>query len=202
MSDIFIPPAEALNLLVRTIYPAEFGLPPNITSYEFFKDAQRAIYAGDGLMREMEAPIRYGRLALDLLKKNIRLNRIALQGVLDRHTPPGLINSADCSMGDLHVFDAALEIHHKGITQYRYWRVGCLLTDVENLSVPPRPTSRAKGKREAAEQGVRLLYPSGVPTDVANPVLCRRVGDWLKLNYRDLGEISDDTIERAAGRKK
>jgi hypothetical protein len=201
MGDIFISPAEALNTIMRRIYPQHLGSPPAISSYEFFRDAQRAIYAGDGLMREMAPPIRYGRLALDLLKKNIRQSRIALQGCSDTRTPPGLINSADCSSGDLHIFDATLEIHIKGIRQYCWWRIGCRVADVEKV-IDPRPrTTRAKSKGEAARLGVLALYPNCVPDDVSNAMLCRKVGEWLKVNYADLGDISDDTIERAAGRK-
>jgi hypothetical protein len=58
------------------------------------------------------------------------------------------------------------------------------------------------GKREAAKRGVAAVYPGGVPENVSNAILCRQVGSWLKNHFSELGEISDDTIERAAGRKK
>jgi F420-0:gamma-glutamyl ligase len=63
------------------------------------------------------------------------------------------------------------------------------------------PSTTALTKIDAARQGVAACYPDGVSASVANKVLCRVVGEWLKQNHRSLGEISDDTIERAAGRK-
>jgi hypothetical protein len=65
-----------------------------------------------------------------------------------------------------------------------------------------QPASRAAiSKREAAKLGVAAVYPNALPESVSNPILCRKVGAWLKVNFKELGEISDDTIERAAGRK-
>jgi len=56
-------------------------------------------------------------------------------------------------------------------------------------------------KIEAAREGVRACFPEGVPPSTANVMVSRRVGEWLKDKYPGLGTISDDTIERAAGRK-
>jgi hypothetical protein len=72
----------------------------------------------------------------------------------------------------------------------------------DKTPTPPSAITKAVTKREAAEQGVRAVFPGGVPASVSNAILNQRVGVWLKQNYADLGEISDDTIERAAGRKK
>jgi hypothetical protein len=67
--------------------------------------------------------------------------------------------------------------------------------------VAPESGSAPFRKIDAAKLGVSACYPGGVPPTVANATMNRRVGTWLKENFPDLGEISDDTIERAAGRK-
>ena len=61
---------------------------------------------------------------------------------------------------------------------------------------------RSQPARERASQAIAELYPQGVPTqDVEpNPLLCRRVGEWL--SERRLPDVSDDTILRAAGRRR
>jgi len=64
--------------------------------------------------------------------------------------------------------------------------------------------SRAKNRpaRERARNAIKELYPKGVPNQAAEPNvhLCRRVGQ--KLNATGLLGVSDDTILRAAGRRK
>jgi hypothetical protein len=65
---------------------------------------------------------------------------------------------------------------------------------------------RSRGKtapwREKARQALKEIYPNGVPEqpDETNAVLCGKVQDWLKQNKRP--KISDDTILRAAMRRK
>ena len=55
---------------------------------------------------------------------------------------------------------------------------------------------------ERAQNAINELYPNGVPeqADLPNPVLCRCVGDKLKKS--GLPDVSDDTIQRAAGRRR
>jgi hypothetical protein len=68
---------------------------------------------------------------------------------------------------------------------------------------PSRPPQRrAKPARERAIQAIQALYPNGVPDQVAvpNTSLCRRVGQWLKDSK--LPDVKDDTVLRAAGRRK
>jgi hypothetical protein len=62
--------------------------------------------------------------------------------------------------------------------------------------------SRTQPKREGALKAIADLYPQGVPAQAAEPnaLLCRRVGGWLK--ERGLPNVLDDTILRAAGRRK
>lgn len=64
--------------------------------------------------------------------------------------------------------------------------------------------SRAKSRpaRERARNVIKELYPNGVPNQTAEPNahLCRRVGQKLKAT--GLPGVSDDTILRAASRRK
>jgi hypothetical protein len=56
-------------------------------------------------------------------------------------------------------------------------------------------------KRAAAKRAIDACYPEGVPDTVLNAVLCRAASQWLKQHMSHMPDISDDTIERAAGRK-
>jgi 7-cyano-7-deazaguanine synthase in queuosine biosynthesis len=55
---------------------------------------------------------------------------------------------------------------------------------------------------ERARGAIKELYPNGVPCQSAEPNanLCRRIGE--KLKQAGLPDVSDDTILRAAGRRK
>ena len=65
-----------------------------------------------------------------------------------------------------------------------------------------RSSPRTKPALELARGIIGELYPNGVPQQSLEPnaILCRRVGDRLRaVKQRD---VSDDTILRAAGRRK
>jgi hypothetical protein len=67
------------------------------------------------------------------------------------------------------------------------------------------PTTLAKSRRQraarqSAERAVAELYAGGVPDQVPNKRLCATVGEQLKAE--GLPPVSDDTILRAAGRRK
>jgi hypothetical protein len=55
---------------------------------------------------------------------------------------------------------------------------------------------------ERARGAINELYPNGVPGQAVKPnaILCRQVGE--KLKQAGLPDVSDDTILRAAGRRK
>jgi len=63
-------------------------------------------------------------------------------------------------------------------------------------------TSRSRPTLERARRAIQELYPQGVPGQAAEPnaILCRRVGE--KLKKEKLPDVSNDTILRAAGRRK
>ena len=80
----------------------------------------------------------------------------------------------------------------------------------DNEKAPPTDLPRAARRRrskskpglERARRAILAIYSNEVPSQVDEPnaYLVRRVGEWLKQNR--LREVSDDTILRAAGRRK
>jgi hypothetical protein len=72
----------------------------------------------------------------------------------------------------------------------------------EHRAAPRQSRGKSKPGFERARGVIRELYPSGVPAQVTEPNthLCRRVGESLK--QAGLPGVSDDTILRAAGRRK
>jgi hypothetical protein len=79
------------------------------------------------------------------------------------------------------------------------------LFDDRQLATRPvarRPRGKSKPALERARSMINELYPAGIPRQVAEPntLLCRRVGE--KLKRAGLPGVSDDTILRAAGRRK
>jgi hypothetical protein len=67
---------------------------------------------------------------------------------------------------------------------------------------PAERTTRSRPSRERAQKVIEELYPQSPPSpaDLPNALLCRRVGDRLK--ELRLGDVSDDTILRVAGRRR
>jgi hypothetical protein len=67
-----------------------------------------------------------------------------------------------------------------------------------------KPAQRRKGQpsRERAWRVISQLYPNGVPDQATEPnaILCKRVA--TRLNEQKLPNVSDETILRAAGRRK
>lgn len=66
----------------------------------------------------------------------------------------------------------------------------------------PAGGSRARPAFESVQCAIIELYPQGVPSQASEPnkILCRHVGNQLK--ERGLPGVSDDTILRAAGRRR
>ena len=69
-------------------------------------------------------------------------------------------------------------------------------------AIAPRRRAKSKPALERARGAIEELYPEGVPEQAVEPnaYLCRRVGE--KLRQAGLHGVSDDTILRAAGRRK
>jgi hypothetical protein len=72
----------------------------------------------------------------------------------------------------------------------------------ENQPERQRRQPRGSPARDSAQRAITALYPRGVPDQatISNAQLCRDAGEWLKQNR--FTNVSDDTILRAAGRRK
>ena len=111
------------------------------------------------------------------------------------------------------------EVHAERFRVSKLWYLDWIELSVDNVTrnlcqptrqgeAPQRASSsagaesRSRPSRERVLQAIAELYPQGVPTQAAvpNASLCRRVGDWL--TERRLPHVSDDTILRAAGRRR
>jgi len=121
---------------------------------------------------------------------------------VDRSLPPSSLLMMTVLPGPA----PALGMISKRVDSLKAW-----IDEVEpaSLSVEHRAlehSQRRRGKSqpalERARRVVNELYPNGVPSQAAepNPNLCRRVGE--KLKQAGLPGVSDDTILRAAGRRK
>lgn len=77
-----------------------------------------------------------------------------------------------------------------------------LCSDAPQRSLPPQPRGKSRPAIERAQAAIAALYPNGVPDQATEPnaTLCRRVSAELKESK--LLDVSDDTILRAAGRRK
>ena len=64
------------------------------------------------------------------------------------------------------------------------------------------PKERRKPNLERAQTAINALYPNGVPEQATlpNTTLCRQVSN--KLKHLQLPDVKNDTILRAAGRRK
>jgi hypothetical protein len=77
-----------------------------------------------------------------------------------------------------------------------------LCSGTQPHSRPQRVRGKARPALECAQIAIKAVYSNRLPDQatVQNKILCRRVGD--KLKELKLREVSDDTILRAAGRRK
>jgi hypothetical protein len=66
----------------------------------------------------------------------------------------------------------------------------------------PRRRRKSAPVRERALLAINALWPDGVPSEIIllNCTLCNEINAWLKK--RSLPEVKDDTILRAAKRRR
>ena len=78
------------------------------------------------------------------------------------------------------------------------------VTALGEANQPERQRRQPRGNpaRDSAQRAIDALYASGVPDQatISNARLCRAAGEWLKRN--GYTNVSNDTILRAAGRRK
>jgi hypothetical protein len=81
-------------------------------------------------------------------------------------------------------------------------RVGKAAPEAPNPSPPTGPRAKSSPALDRAKRAISELYGDRIPqqTDEPNVTLCREVGKRLKATEQH--NVSDDTILRAAGRRK
>jgi hypothetical protein len=74
--------------------------------------------------------------------------------------------------------------------------------DTRTETCPKPPHARRKPTFERAQAAIKEIYPDGIPDQATEPnvLLCRKVSE--KLDKSNLPHVSNDTILRAAGRRK
>jgi hypothetical protein len=72
----------------------------------------------------------------------------------------------------------------------------------EKQAVPVKRATSSRPGRERALKALNEVYSNDFPDQASEPNarLCKKVGEWLKA--AGLPDVSDDTILRAAGRRK
>jgi hypothetical protein len=198
MTEKMLTLTQAFRTVLRALYPSRPALADEVEGADYFYPPF------DGSIRPIEE-VQAARVACDVLKDAIANQSVRLHGRLNGERPDD-INPTEITRAGILIFDNVLDVWQPStrVSQFRqlpnYLNVHCYAADIEALI--GRHSNSALTSLEAAERGVRACYPDGVPRDVVNAVLCRNVGDWVKVNLPNMPTISDSTIKRAAGRKK
>jgi hypothetical protein len=123
------------------------------------------------------------RHSMDLVKANLPSSS-ALMMAVTRGEKPGLVSIGRRRTDPLQV---SLEDEARGG-----------LTDTDQPAQTAKERERARPILERARRVIKELYPDGVPEQaiVSNKVLYRQVNEKLS------GSLSEDTILRAAGRRR
>jgi hypothetical protein len=157
--------------------------------------------------RDLEAVIRGGRAALRGRRPGQADHTPETIGtpITSRHRIDPIYNALSersaGPFGDNVLFRDVETDWNKIKGDLREFAIKCWPTD-EALALGAKSKQRKQLTRERAKRAIEALYPTGVPDQSTEPnsILCRNVGEWLKKNK--LPDTSEDTILRAAGRRK
>jgi hypothetical protein len=100
--------------------------------------------------------------------------------------------------GDLYALPSDLELSVED-AKHIWMEVALPESLTRTLNAGNAHGPRRRPQRELAERAIATLYPNGVPGTVSEAQLCKSVGNWCQKNGWN---ISEDTILRAAGRRK
>jgi hypothetical protein len=196
-----------------------------VPSWERLSDAATRVMTSAGVSTEEAQSDICQAITDGVIKIRCKLGRhmirhLTSKAILDRDSfeIPSKINSQDLDWEKSRPVKPWAVLRGKA-AQCGYWHlewIELLRADVTNIlcragngSVPvlqarsPRAsTRRSQPALSRTKRVVQELYPQGVPDQAAlpNANLCRRVGE--KLKESGLPEVSDDTILRAAGRRR
>jgi hypothetical protein len=153
-----------------------------------------------------------GSQVFDLYQRHAQAVWYVLDAAVKRHSgelvnrslPPSSMLAMTVSTGGA----PAIEIIDRSVDRSQSW-VDEAETEIESSDScgvsderQQGPRRKSRPARERALDAIKELYPKGVPDQAVEPNanLCRTVGE--KLKQGGLPGVSDDTILRAAGRRK
>jgi 7-cyano-7-deazaguanine synthase in queuosine biosynthesis len=142
---------------------------------------------------------RHARAIMDVLKSGVERHS---EELVNRSLPPSSLLMMTVSPGAA----PALATIGKHADSLQAWIDEVEAEPASAGHGAPEPQQRRHGKSrpalERARGAIRELYPDGVPDQASEPnaSLCRHVS--AKLKEAKLPNVSDDTILRAAGRRK
>lgn len=186
-----ITPADAFRALLRARYPTRPELAQEIDGYSWFHVWAR-IDSPDDLA---------ARQALKELKDKFHAGAIGARGTLDSAQGPAEIDPGDRANGKLNIFEETLDCDG-GRRTYR--EVYLIKRDVDCLIQPAGGKSKEQRKRKQPQRdlvkaAIKAKWPNGLPANVPNKVLYQAIS---ACQDRSLANVSDNTILRAANRKK
>jgi hypothetical protein len=132
-----LPIADAFRAIIRATNPEREDL-QQIDSYRWFHDRQKVMSDGHLIHDQADAP---AYAALDLLKANVKGQKIRLRGVLENAQPDD-IDPIDAREGELDVFAGTLKIYESKAT----FRISRIYTGV-HCCADDLPLSKGKGGR-------------------------------------------------------
>ena len=204
----------------------EVHIMPYVSDWELLSDAATRVMEAAGVSKEeaqsdicqaiADRAVKFGAKLERHTTKGLRASKTVLEGTAFQI--PTAIKPKDLDWERSRPVKPWFV--QRGIsTTHGYWDLEWIQlsrTDVTNVLCRtgtrgelPQPTSSETGARrksgpklESAQRAIRELFPEGVPGQAVEPNsnLCRRVGE--KLKEQGLPDVSNDTILRAAGRRK
>jgi hypothetical protein len=145
-----------------------------------------------------------GRRVFDLHKRHVDSIGSVLKGAIESHSEELVKRSLPASSLLMITVRPDRPPEFSPRSQSRGLSGERMDLDAETAAGEPRKVRRRKSQPalERARRIIVELYPDGVPQQAMEPnvALCRRVSSGLKASK--LLDVSDDTILRAAGRRK
>lgn len=139
------------------------------------------------------------RVMLRSFDRAVATNRVALYARIDRVAAPfDRLPSDIWPLLDVNDWQNGVAIAPDATA---YWSIHGSRAHEQPSTVAKSARSR-RPMRERAEMAIAAIFPEGLPHPAIEPnaSLCRKVAYWLKRNHSL--DVKDDTILRAAGRRK
>ncbi len=193
---------------IEHIHGRSYVVPPNAESDRPSAETRRKISEAEFGIQEADRhcyeAIRKGRNVKGVDQKRWAFEAKRWSEVLRPELKHAFTKCRDVGMppdklADLDRRITKLDCEWSLVSQYRD---GVSSTDV--AAAITRHSGMRSPKFTAARQALQAIYPNGVsaPADLLNDRLCTKVIEWLKANKPDVLPISNDTVLRAADRRR